>query len=182
MLDAMNRIGVAAGDVFYLPTGVPHAIGPGILLTELQEPTSFSVLAEYAQFGLDESEATLGLGWERALECFDYTVYDANALGDLKPAPSPVDRQHGGQVEALFPPAAAEFFQAHRAQASGRLPLGAPGFRVFVFERGSGTLDWDGGAASVRAGETWVVPHGAGPLTLDGEIDALVCLPPEVGS
>ena len=33
--------------MFFLPAGLPHSIGPGVLLTELQEPTSFSLLAEY---------------------------------------------------------------------------------------------------------------------------------------
>ena len=35
--------------------GQPHAIGAGVLLVELQEPTDFSVMLEHERFGLDRS-------------------------------------------------------------------------------------------------------------------------------
>ncbi|MFV2063505.1 MAG: class I mannose-6-phosphate isomerase, partial [Chloroflexota bacterium] len=35
MLAHMNRLPARPGDVFYVPAGVPHAIGPGVMLTEL---------------------------------------------------------------------------------------------------------------------------------------------------
>ena len=71
MLAAMNVVPAKAGQVVFVPAGTPHAIGPGVMLTELQEPTSFSVLAEHSAFGVGEDAATLGLGWDLALSCFD---------------------------------------------------------------------------------------------------------------
>ena len=47
MLAATNRVPVRAGDAIVCPAGVPHAIGEGILLVEVQEPTDFSVLLEW---------------------------------------------------------------------------------------------------------------------------------------
>ena len=64
MLAAMNVFTPKPGDVYYVPAGVPHAIGAGITIVELQEPTSFSILAEYRSFGVDDATASLGLGWE----------------------------------------------------------------------------------------------------------------------
>jgi mannose-6-phosphate isomerase len=43
VLEAANRIPVSAGDTVFVPAGLPHAIGAGILLVELQEPTDFSI-------------------------------------------------------------------------------------------------------------------------------------------
>ena len=40
----------------------------GVTIVELQEPTAFSIIAEHERFGLDEAQATLGLGWDDALE------------------------------------------------------------------------------------------------------------------
>ena len=178
MLDAMNRLPVAEGDVFYLPATLPHSIGPGVMLTELQEPTSFSILAEYVQFGLTEEQATLGLGWDAALACFDLRSYDPAGLGNLRPHPVVVAESRGGEISALFPAEAEEFFQAYRAVAAGSLALGEPGFRVVVVERGAAELVWHGGAVDVSAGETWVVPHDAGGLTLHGDAVAILCAPP----
>src|SRR5262249_44883731 len=116
MLAAMNAIEVAAGETYYLPAGLPHAIGPGVMITELQEPTSFSILAEYAPFGLDEERATLGLGWDVALGCFDLGGHDAAALGDLAPSPRALAEGDGWIAEQLFPEAAAPYFQALRVR------------------------------------------------------------------
>ena len=67
MLAAMARLPVSPGDALFVPAGTPHAIGAGILLLELQEPTDLSIMLEAAPFGFGEQDATLGLGWETAL-------------------------------------------------------------------------------------------------------------------
>jgi mannose-6-phosphate isomerase len=68
MLAALNRVPVAAGDWIYVPAGVPHAIGAGILLLELQQPTDLSLLLEGREF--------LGLAEELALAAVDRSVPD----------------------------------------------------------------------------------------------------------
>lgn len=178
MLAAMNAIEVHAGQVVYVPAGLPHSIGPGVMLTELQEPTSFSVLAEYEPFGLDESQATLGLGWDVALTCFDLGGYSGERLGALLPEPEPRSVQPGGSVCDLFPASADEFFAARRVRCSGTVALDEPGFAVLVVNAGSGRMGWDGGDEPIASGDTWVVPFGAGSVTFTGELEATLCLPP----
>jgi mannose-6-phosphate isomerase len=181
MLDAMHRFVVRRGDVFYLPAGLPHAIGPGVMITELQEPTSFSILAEHVSFGLDSQQATLGLGWDTAITCFDRRGYRGKALERLKPPPAIAASSGERLLSRLFPPEADAFFQAYRAQVTGRLRLGFGGFCVAIVEQGSGDLQYDGGSVEIAAGQTWVIPHDAGPLGLAGRADVIICLPPMVG-
>ena len=50
MLAALNRVPVSAGDEIFVPAGMPHAIGGGILLLELQEPSDLSLLLEGDRF------------------------------------------------------------------------------------------------------------------------------------
>ncbi len=178
MLSAMNAIEVQAGQVVYVPAGLPHSIGPGVFLTELQEPTSFSVLAEHASFGLDEQQATLGLGWDVALACFDLGGYRGDRLAALLPEPVEHSVQSGGTVHELFPSAADEFFAARRVRCTGTVALDGPGFAVLVITGGAGRLAWDDGDEPIASGDTWVVPFGAGPLRFTGELEAIVCLPP----
>jgi mannose-6-phosphate isomerase len=180
MLASMNRIEVYAGDVFYLPAGIPHSIGPSILLTELQEPTSFSILAEYETFGLNETQATLGLGWEEALTCFDLLAYDGVRLERLRTRPELAPVAGDGELWRLFPAEAAPFFQAYRARLDGEAELGESRFRILVVERGEGALLYGSAEMPVRAGETWVVPYGAGPLRARGNLELVACDPPEV--
>jgi hypothetical protein len=70
---------------------------------------------------------------------------------------------------------------ALRARAAGELELGEAGFRVLVIESGSGAVAWDSGENAVHTGETWVAPYGAGPLSLNGALEAIVCCPPALG-
>ncbi|MEM7034083.1 MAG: class I mannose-6-phosphate isomerase [Chloroflexota bacterium] len=77
-----DRIPVAPGDVLLIEGGVPHAIGPGIMMVEIQEPTDYVVRCEYAHGGLSlpESARTMGLGLDRVLDMFDYTAYPAETV------------------------------------------------------------------------------------------------------
>jgi mannose-6-phosphate isomerase len=178
MLGAMNELAAEVGDVFYVPAGVPHAIGTGVTIVELQEPTSFSVLAEHAAFGVDAHNATLGLGWDLALTCFDLSPYTAERLAALQPTKYVTTTSVGGTVSRLFGTEAEPFFQAYRVRSLSGVTLGTAGFRVLVVEQGEGEVAFGAGSASVRAGETWVVPYGAGEVGTHGELELIVCCPP----
>jgi mannose-6-phosphate isomerase len=75
LLSSLNAISVRAGDVVYVPAGVPHAIGPGVLIAELQEPTDFSFLCEWQSFPVRPEDSHLGLGWETALAAIDLRAH-----------------------------------------------------------------------------------------------------------
>jgi mannose-6-phosphate isomerase len=76
LLHSLNRISVRAGDVVYVPAGVPHAIGPGVLLVELQEPTDFSIVCEWDGFPVAPDDTHLGLGWETAVGALDLRAHE----------------------------------------------------------------------------------------------------------
>ncbi|HEX7291323.1 MAG TPA: class I mannose-6-phosphate isomerase [Conexibacter sp.] len=178
MLAAMNRHDVSAGDAIYVPAGVPHAFGPGILLCELQEPTSFSIHMEHVSYGMDDDVATLGLGWETALEGVELRAM-ADEVDGMWSAAWEAHSGPGGRADHLFPREALPFFDAQRVAVRGKLEL-LPSFGVLVVLRGEGRLLVQDGEHDMVAGETWIVPHGAGPVQLAGELDALLCLPPLV--
>ena len=182
MLAAMNRLAVQPGDVLYVPAGLPHAFGPGVLLIELQEPTSFSILAEYRGFGLTDLQATLGLGWEAALACFDRSVFDDVRLAAVRPHPHQVALAPRGRIERLFGPEATPFFQAYRVTVKGTIQLDRlAGYAIPVVTRGAGIMRWATGEEAVAGGQTWVVPHATGPLELEGDLEVIWCAPPNPG-
>jgi mannose-6-phosphate isomerase len=75
LLGSLNDVPVVAGDVVYVPAGVPHAIGAGVLIAELQEATDWLVLCEWRGFPIDPDEAHLGLGWDSAFEALDLRAH-----------------------------------------------------------------------------------------------------------
>lgn len=75
LLGSLNSLCVRAGDVVYVPGGVPHAIGAGVLLAELQEPTDLSLVCEWQGFPIGAEDSHLGLGWERAVGALDLDAH-----------------------------------------------------------------------------------------------------------
>lgn len=68
LLGSLHHLRVRAGDVVFVPAGVPHAIGAGALTVELQEPSDFSIVCEWTGYPISPDEAHLGLGWDIALD------------------------------------------------------------------------------------------------------------------
>jgi mannose-6-phosphate isomerase len=173
MLGALVERPVAPGDALLIPGGTPHAIGPGVFLLELQEPTDFSVVAETRGFPITPSDATLGLGWDAALAFFDTTA----SAPELH-APRRVD----DGVEGLLGPAADPFFRALRLRIDGSRPWPvAASFAVGIGLAGSGVVVGPRVRLELGRGSTFALPAAAAAeATLDGRgLELVVCLPPE---
>ena len=76
LLGTLNRVRVRAGDTVYVPAGLPHALGAGVLIAELQEPTDFSLLCEWEGFPIRPEDSDLGIGWERAVRALDLRAHE----------------------------------------------------------------------------------------------------------
>lgn len=169
MLGACHRVEVSAGDTVYVPAGLPHAIGAGILLLELQQAADLSLLLEYAGYAIDgPRDGHLGIGFPTALQC----VRTAALPGpDLTALVGRWDDDH------IFPAAADRFFRAERFSGVVDVVL-EPGVSVLVVVEGTGTLGWQDETLPVATGATLVVPYGAGPVRVAGQLGLLRCRPP----
>jgi mannose-6-phosphate isomerase len=161
MLAAMHRIPVQPGDGVLVPAGTPHAIGAGVLLVELQEPTDFSVLLEWESFEVDgRADGHLGLGFDLALQAVDRSGRAREALEDLRLRNAP----------RVLPPEADPFFRAERVGGGQALD---EGFSIVVVLAGEGRV----GRLPVARGATVVIPAAAGEVGVDGTLEAIRCRP-----
>ncbi|WP_020670990.1 class I mannose-6-phosphate isomerase [Amycolatopsis nigrescens] len=177
MLDALNSVPVTAGDTVYIPAGLPHAIGEGVFVVELQQPTDFSLTLEWRDFLANPEKGHLGLGFETAIEALDTSGWDEERLRSI------VKRTAGlpGPTVELLVDDAAEFFRAQQVRPSPSLSLD-PSFAVLVVLDGSGTLRTEhSGELTLAKGETLVVPYAAGESTVEGDLTLVRCLPPVSG-
>jgi mannose-6-phosphate isomerase len=160
MLAALHEMPVKAGDAVFVPAGTLHAIGAGILLVELQEPTDLSITLEWRRFPLTEEEAHLGLGWDRALTALD-------------PEGEAVTGAGGGP--SLLPHVADAYFRAEQLEGGAGLD---PGFSVLVGLEGAGVLATDGGGEQPFArGSAVLLPYSAGAGELRGDVTAIRARP-----
>ncbi len=176
MLSALNRLEVGPGDSLFVPAGLPHAIGPGVTLVELQEPTDFSVLLEWRGYGLRPDEAHLGLGFDLALRALDRTGWTGPRVAEaLRSAGErPIGRQG---VRRIFPAAADRFFRAELIDGDSGASLTAE-FGVLVVLEGSGTLTAGAREVALRRGSVFLLPAHAGLTEVNGEVRAIRCMPP----
>ena len=87
MLGLLHRVTVVPGDVVYVPPGVLHAIGEGVLLVELQEPEDLSILLEWAGFDIDgPRDGHLGLGYPVALQAVERRGRGAEEIAPARAA------------------------------------------------------------------------------------------------
>ncbi len=180
MLEALHRLAVAPGDTVLVPAGVPHAIGEGVFLVELQEPTDFSVLLEWAGFAIDgRADGHLGLGFDVALQCVDRSGWGPAALERLRGGRRDGQRGRPG-VDPLLPAEADPFFRAERLRPAGGSVQLEEGFCILVVVDGAGRLETErGGSVDLRRGDTVLLPFAAGPGTVSGRLEVIRCLPPD---
>jgi mannose-6-phosphate isomerase len=72
--EVLNYESVAQGDVFYIPAGRVHALGPGLLIAEIQQ-TSDTTYRIYDWDRLDDKGMPRELHTDLALEAIDFTFH-----------------------------------------------------------------------------------------------------------
>lgn len=184
MLELLNPVAVEPGDGVFVPAGSPHAIGEGLLVLELQEPTDFSILLEWEGFKFDgPNDGHLELGFDTALDAINPSAFAAERLDEL------IRRQGASgdrsTVRRTLPPTADPYFELHRlapasASDDGESATLPRSFGVLLVTDGSGELVSAGGAGEVAIsrGDAYVIPHVSGPVALTGDLTAYFATPP----
>jgi mannose-6-phosphate isomerase len=181
MLELLNPISVDVGDGVFVPSGSPHAIGEGLLIMELQEPTDFSILLEWDGFAFDgPNDGHLGLGFDVALAAINPRAFDGDSIDELV-------RRHPGEGRVtgqVLPPCADPYFELTevRPDETG-IPL-AQSFGVLLVTEGHGRLiltTAPDDRLDLQRGDALVIPHGAGPLSISGDLVAYHAVPPRPG-
>jgi mannose-6-phosphate isomerase len=174
MLAALHRLPVSPGATIYVPAGTPHAIGEGILMAELQQPTDFSVLLEWEGFAIDGPNAGhLGLGFDVALQALDRSAWSDDDIAHV--TRQRTDGRRPG-VERLFPADADRFFRAERIRPAPTALEAA--FSILLVTDGKAGLHGEGWKMDVARGDAVLVPYAAGDCTLEGDAEILRCMPP----
>ena len=178
MTDFVNRVEVRPGDVFFVPAGVIHAIGPGCLLLEAQEPSDFTVQPEHwcGEHLLSDHEMYLGLEREIANSCFDFTRYGARVVEEGRKTPRLVWSCENAKLESLIGPDDTDCFTVDRLSLSGgKTTLDAPA-GVCIAANGAGRVRCGDFTHTLKKGDYFFLPACASSETvLEGTLELLIC-------
>lgn len=166
MLDCLHRVDVKTGDTFIIRGGVPHGIGAGCFLVEIQEPTDYTVRTErVTPSGLAVADFMChqGLGFERMFDCFNYDGASlADTLARYRVAPV-CEAGEGYTVEHVIYPAVTDMFALDVVTVTeGATLFGNGAFCGIYVLSGEGTLDGE----TIRACDHFFIPASCHRITL----------------
>ena len=180
MLACFDKIPVKPGDCLMVPAGVPHAIGEGIFLMELQQPSDWVVRCEFTvgNYTLPHEARFMGLELADCLEIFDFTAYGPDAWRQV---PRVLTRGATHLEEDLIDLAHAAFFRLRRLRGTGLASFTCPQPAVLIATQGAGSLVSPEYTIPVQRGKTRLLPASATPFQWQstGAWEFLLAQPPQ---
>ncbi|HTY59818.1 MAG TPA: class I mannose-6-phosphate isomerase [Bacteroidota bacterium] len=166
MLGVLHRVPVKPGDVVYVRAGLPHAIGAGVFMVELQEPTDFSIMLERGapNYTFRPDESFLGLDESLALSAVDHRVYrPEDVRRELVVRPRTVRAEGASTETELLGYDTTGCFAGRRLEVTGSLAGDTQGryFLLIVLD-GEGTLRHSRGETRLARGMQLFVPASVG--------------------
>jgi mannose-6-phosphate isomerase len=159
--EMLHRTEVHPGEVYVAYPGVPHCVGPQVLAIEVQEPTDHMVIAEWE--GMDEAEATMGLGWDTALDIIDYEPTDqTTAVANARQQPSVLRRRGDNCETRLVNPDVLDFFDVILLEVADEIAVEDGRFSIDIITEGAGMIEGDFGTMPIKRGEAFACAASLG--------------------
>jgi mannose-6-phosphate isomerase len=181
-VEVLHRIPVSAGDVYMVPGRTAHAIGCGVFMIEVQQPSDLLILTEPKCVDVEISDEMchMGIGWDKALEVFEYGGETIEALrARTKLEPRPLSQTSGGEVSQLISYDATPHFASRSISVTGSLSLDNPRFYAGAVIRGGGRVTWEGGEVELKSGDAFFVPNAVQKHEYEAGADGLQILTSE---
>jgi mannose-6-phosphate isomerase len=151
----MNYVPVHAGEAYFIPSGLVHAIGEGILIAEIQQNSNITYrVYDYNRVGAD--------GKLRPLHIDDALAVIAST------DPAHVKSEETDDTTVI---AKCKYFTVNKYDLCGKTALYAceESFLHLMCIKGSAKIEMNGESYEMNMGDTYFVPAGAGALALCGD-------------
>src|SRR4029077_7397678 len=136
----LHRTAVQPGEVYVAHAGVPHYLGPRISFIEVQEPSDHIVIPETD--GGDDAGATMGLGWDLALDMIDYTGAGADpTFARARQLPRVLRASGQSREVRLMNDDVLPFFDATALEVADEIEVSDGRFSIAVVVSGAGFID-----------------------------------------
>jgi mannose-6-phosphate isomerase len=179
-----DRIPVRAGDTFIIPGGTPHALGAGIFMVEIQEPSDLVVRFEFERAGyvLPESARFMGRDLDFALRVFDLTPLTAEDIDRRVRCHPRKIREFcpGSWHDALIGPAQTDCFRVTKSYLSSPVVKDENSCSIVIVTKGCVTAAVGQERLHLRQYEKIFLPACLGPVhyTPEPHAEILECVPP----
>ncbi|MEA4911220.1 MAG: hypothetical protein VB092_01225 [Oscillospiraceae bacterium] len=176
--ETMHKLPIEKGDVVLVPSGMPHAMGPGAMFLEVAEACDFTFKLERVMptRPLDDREMHYGIGFDNMLECLDYTTYteeDIRKKALLHPVLT--EKADAAEIYSLIGYENTPCFTMNKYVVHGEYSMCSTGlYRAAVAIYGSGIVrSQDGHETAFKQGSGIFLPADFGTLTFCGDFTFL---------
>ena len=147
--EMLNYEKVEAGDVFFIPAGRVHALGPDIMVAEIQQ-TSDTTYRIYDWDRINEAGMSRELHIPQSVEAIDFGIPDSykTEVEDV--------------MNRTVPIVDCQYFVTNLLQLQGEMEKDYSNLDSFVILmnlEGNFTLNWENGSVFVSAGECVLIPN-----------------------
>jgi len=155
----LNSETVREGDVFFIPAGRVHALGPGIMVAEIQQ-TSDVTYRIYDWDRLDVAGMQRELHIPQSLEAVDFSI------------PENYKTPYRNLLNATVPVIDSQHFVTNILQFDGEMVKDysdIDSFVILLCTKGKFSLNWENGSVFVMEGECVLIPNVVNKVTLDAD-------------
>lgn len=190
MLDCLHRYQVKTGDTFLIEGGVPHAIGAGCFLIEIQEPTDYTIRVEKTTpsgLALEDFACHQGIGFDKMFKCFHYEPLSREENSRRRFIPSCVIKHNDTSCKtSIVAYHHTALFKMNMLETTSQMELcDNKYFSMIYIMAGRGTLAADGIVMEIEAGEQYFLPANQGDMEFHcnaeekNQLRILQCFGPE---
>ena len=177
MLDCLHKIPVQPGELWFVDGGIPHAIGAGCFMIELQEPSDLMVIPERVTPSgrvLSEQKLHCGLGFEKMFDCFDYKGY---SLAELQNKYYRKAKLTENAFAPIVDRTLTDKFSMQGMRISGKTEFSlGDRYGVGILTEGSCRLVCDSEVVSLKKGDSFFITSNSGPLSVEGQAEMILCM------
>ncbi len=166
LLEDVNVVPVKPGDVVFIPSGMLHAIGEGILLAEVQQ-SSNSTYRVFDYMRRDKNGNLRELHVKKAVDVMNLNVTDVNFSAEGKP------EKTGDAVKTYL--TGCQYFKMTRVELDGayRDTADETSFVSLLVLDGEGKITSEDGEIALKKGSSIFIPAAKGEYTVSGKLKIL---------
>jgi mannose-6-phosphate isomerase len=170
--ECLRELEVKPGDVLYIPAGLVHAIGAGILICEIQQ-NSDTTYRVYDWNRMDDKGNPRELHIEKALDVIDFEGrHSTDGLNGLRL------QVEGGQRIIYV---ACEYFAMEKLIVDGDMELKLDGkrFQALTCLEGTCKIEYKGRSADLLPGQSCLIPASLPSINLNGSCTVIRAYVPD---
>ncbi len=176
---------VHVGEAFVVPGGLPHAIGPGLFVLEVMEPSDLVVRCEFEREGIvvPPEARFMGRDLDFCLDIFDYTEYSVHEIRQrMKIQPELLSETDVMREERLIGSEQTGSFEIRRLHLREPVTLESDGrFQLVLVVGGNGHVEAQGEhlplRRAIRYFQAAANPHVR--YVPNTPLDLILILPPD---